>query len=224
MAYMRLGDLLVASGTITGQQLERALTLQKETKQRLGDVLIQNGFITEAQLIDALRVQLGVDFVDLTAISIPVELAQYVPRNIAKKYCVVPVKLVRNSLYLAMSDPLDFVAQDEVKTASRKRIIPMIATRKAVEQVGGDIRVCEKQIASCEAEQSKAVETAAQSREAAEAFFAQHPLLEPLAQERKKGLMTGGRTARAAAQTAEKAQTRLDDALRAYLTLSLIHI
>lgn len=134
MAYMRLGDLLVASGTITGQQLERALTLQKETKQRLGDVLIQNGFITEAQLIDALRVQLGVDFVDLTAISIPVELAQYVPRNIAKKYCVVPVKLVRNSLYLAMSDPLDFVAQDEVKTASRKRIIPMIATRKAVEQ------------------------------------------------------------------------------------------
>ena len=134
MAYMRLGDLLVASGTITGQQLERALALQKETKQRLGDALIQNGFITEAQLIDALRVQLGVDFVDLTAISIPVELAQYVPRNIAKKYCVVPVKLVRNSLYLAMSDPLDFVAQDEVKTASRKRIIPMIATRKAVEQ------------------------------------------------------------------------------------------
>ena len=134
MAYMRLGDLLVASGTITEQQLERALALQKETKQRLGDALIQNGFITEAQLIDALRVQLGVDFVDLTAISIPVELAQYVPRNIAKKYCVVPVKLVRNSLYLAMSDPLDFVAQDEVKTASRKRIIPMIATRKAVEQ------------------------------------------------------------------------------------------
>ena len=93
--------------------------------------------------------------------------------------------------------------------------------RKAVEQVGGDIRVCEKQIASCEAEQSKAVETAAQSREAAEAFFAQHPLLEPLAQERKKCLMTGGRTARAAAQTAEKAQTRLDDALRAYLTSTL---
>ena len=93
--------------------------------------------------------------------------------------------------------------------------------RKAVEQVGGDIRVCEKQIASCEAEQSKAVETAAQSREAAEAFFAQHPLLEPLAQERKKGLMTGGRTARAAAQTAEKAQTRLDDTLRAYLASTL---
>lgn len=54
--------------------------------------------------------------------------------NLAKKFLVVPVKLVQDRLYLAMHDPLDFVPQDEVKTASRKRIIPMIATRKAVEQ------------------------------------------------------------------------------------------
>lgn len=60
------------------------------------------------------------------------------------------------------------------------------AARKAVEQVGGDIRVCEKQLASCEAEQTKAVETARQSTAAAEAFFGKYPLLEPLAQERKK--------------------------------------
>lgn len=54
--------------------------------------------------------QLGVEFVDLTAVSIPVELASYVPKNIVKKFCVVPVKLVKDTLYLAMSDPLDFVA------------------------------------------------------------------------------------------------------------------
>ena len=95
------------------------------------------------------------------------------------------------------------------------------AARKAVEQVGGDIRVCEKQLASCEAEQTKAVETARQSTAAAEAFFGKYPLLEPLAQERKKGLMTGGRTARTAAQTAEKAQTKLDDALQSYLSTTL---
>lgn len=134
MTYMRLGDLLVSSGIITGEQLEQALALPREDGQRLGDVLIRQGVISEAQLIDALRVQLGVDFVDLTAVSIPVELAKYVPRNLAKKFLVVPVKLVQDRLYLAMHDPLDFVAQDEVKTASRKRIIPMIATRKAVEQ------------------------------------------------------------------------------------------
>ena len=95
------------------------------------------------------------------------------------------------------------------------------AARKAVEQAGGDIRVCEKQIASCEAEQKKAVDTARQSREAADAFFAAHPLLEPLAQERRKSLMANGRTARAAAQAAEKAQARLDDLLQAYLTGTL---
>ena len=95
------------------------------------------------------------------------------------------------------------------------------AARKAVEQAGGDIRVCEKQLASCEAEQTKAVETARQSTAAAEAFFGKYPLLEPLAQERKKGLMTGGRTARAAAQTAEKAQTKLDDGLQSYLSTTL---
>lgn len=77
--------------------------------------------------------QLGVEFVDLTAVSIPVELASYVPKNIAKKFCVVPVKLVKDTLYLAMSDPLDFVAQEEVKVASRKRVIPMIATRRTTE-------------------------------------------------------------------------------------------
>ena len=132
MAYMRLGDLLVSSGVITNEQLEKTLEMQKETKERLGDVLIRAGFITEQQLIEALEMQLGVEFVDLTAVSIPVELASYVPKNIAKKFCVVPVKLVKDTLYLAMSDPLDFVAQ-EVKVASRKRVIPMIATRRTTE-------------------------------------------------------------------------------------------
>lgn len=114
MAYMRLGGLLVSSGVITEAQLEQALSVPKEDGQRLGDVLIQHGFITEAQLIDALRVQLGVDFVDLTAVSLPVELAQYVPRTIAKKYDVVPVKLVQDRLYLAMQDP-DIISVGEIR-------------------------------------------------------------------------------------------------------------
>ena len=100
MANMRLGNLLVSSGVITNEQLEKALEMQKETKERLGDVLIRAGFITEQQLIEALEMQLGVEFVDLTAVSIPVELVSYVPKNIAKKFCVVPVKLVKDTLYL----------------------------------------------------------------------------------------------------------------------------
>ena len=137
MAYMRLGDLLISTGAISREQLEQALELQKGTKQRLGDVLIQNGFITEKSLIDALKIQLGIEFIDLTKVSLPIELAKFVPKNIARRFCVVPVRAAADTLYLAMSDPLDFMAQEEVKAASRKRVIPMIATRKAVEQAIG---------------------------------------------------------------------------------------
>lgn len=134
VAYMRLGDLLISAGVIRPEQLNDALAIQKKTRERLGDVLINNGIITEQQLIEALQMQLGVDFVDLTAVSIPLELARFVPRSIAKKYCVVPVKLQKDELYVAMSDPLNFEAQEEVKAASHKQVVPMIATRRAVEQ------------------------------------------------------------------------------------------
>lgn len=134
VAYMRLGDLLISAGVIRPEQLNEALTIQKQTRERLGDVLINNGIITEQQLIEALQMQLGVDFVDLTAVSIPLELVRFVPRSIAKKYCVVPVKLQKDELYVAMSDPLNFEAQEEIKSASHKQVVPMIATRRAVEQ------------------------------------------------------------------------------------------
>lgn len=134
VAYMRLGDLLISAGVIRPEQLNDALAIQKKTRERLGDVLINNGIITEQQLIEALQMQLGVDFVDLTAVSIPLELARFVPRSIAKKYCIVPVKLQKDELYVAMSDPLNFEAQEEVKSASHKQVVPMIATRRAVEQ------------------------------------------------------------------------------------------
>ena len=134
MAYMRLGDLLIAAGVIGQEELQKALSIQKQTRERLGDVLIENGMITEQHLIEALQMQLGVDFVDLTAVSIPLELAKFVPRSIARKYCVVPVKLVKDELYVAMSDPLNFVAQEEIKAASHKQVVPMISTRRATEQ------------------------------------------------------------------------------------------
>ena len=71
MAYMRLGDLLIAAGAITGEQLQAALQAQKTSGQRLGDVLIDSGVIAQRQLIDALQMQLGVDYIDLTRVSIP---------------------------------------------------------------------------------------------------------------------------------------------------------
>ena len=135
MAHIRLGELLIDAGVLKEDQLKEALAIQKETKSRLGDILLESKMITNEELIDALQMQLGIDFIDLSTITVPVELAKFVPRNIAKKHCIVPVKLVGDTLYIAMSDPLDFIAQEEVKAISRKKVVPMIAAKKATEQV-----------------------------------------------------------------------------------------
>jgi len=134
MGYKRLGDLLVDLGILDDQQLKEALSKQKGTGKRLGEYLVDSGTITEKQRLDALQMQLGIDFIDLTAVTIPVELAKLLPRSIARKYSVVPVKLVKDKLYVAMSDPLDFVAQEEIKNVSRKSVIPMVARFRDVEQ------------------------------------------------------------------------------------------
>ena len=134
MAYKRLGELLVAAGTITEEELERGLALQKGTKERLGTVLIKNDIITEDKLIEALQMQLGIEFIDLTKVNIPTELAQALPKNIAKQYQVVPVRVVKDELYLAMSDPMNFYAIEEVRKAVRKKVVPMVATAASVER------------------------------------------------------------------------------------------
>ncbi len=133
MAYKRIGDLLQGMGLITGEQIELALVNQKESKKRLGQILIDMGFVTEQQMIEALEVQLGINYIDLTRYVIPVEMAQVLSRNIARKNGVVPVKVERDMLYLAMSDPLNFPAIEEVKSATKKRVIPMVATAAGVE-------------------------------------------------------------------------------------------
>ncbi len=133
MAYKRLGELLIAAGTISEEELEKGLALQKGTKERLGTVLISNGIITENQLIEALQMQLGIEYIDLTKVNIPTELAQALPKNIAKQYQVVPVKAVKDELYLAMSDPLNFYAIEEVRKAVRKKVVPMVAKASAID-------------------------------------------------------------------------------------------
>ena len=129
----RLGELLIAAGLITDEELQRGIELQKGSNKRLGTILLENGIITENELIEALQMQLGIDYVDLTKVTIPTELAQQVPKAIARQYQVVPVKVVRDELYLAMSDPLNFFALEEVKKVVHRRVVPMVATSSAVD-------------------------------------------------------------------------------------------
>ncbi len=133
MKYQKLGELLTAAGAITEEELQKGLEIQKQTKERLGAALIHSGIITEMELIEALQMQLGIEYVDLSKVSIPAELAQALPKNIAKQYQVVPVRVVGDEIYLAMSDPLNFYALEEVKKSVKKRVVPVVSTAGAID-------------------------------------------------------------------------------------------
>ena len=134
MAYKRLGDILIANGAITEEQLQEALEIQRHNGDRIGQILMAEKFITEEQLIDALREQLGVEFVDLASEVINPALASLLPKKIAREHLIVPVRSNGDDLYVAMVDPLNFVAIDEAKQATRRRIVPLIATSSAMER------------------------------------------------------------------------------------------
>lgn len=134
MKNIRLGDILLKIDLITPEQLDQALAIQKGSGKRLGEILIEHHFITEMQLIEALEMQLGIEFVDLNNVTIPSQMTQVLSKNIAKKNRVVPVRVERDTLFLATSDPLNFMGIEEVKKATRMRVVPVIATVEAIDR------------------------------------------------------------------------------------------
>ena len=118
--------MLLEAGLITEEQLGEALKYQAQEKERLGTTLVKHNYITEKQLIDTLRIQLGIEYIDFSKVDITPEMSRYVPKNLAKKMNVVPVRVSRDQLFLAMADPLNFMAIEEAKRTSKKRIVPMI--------------------------------------------------------------------------------------------------
>lgn len=133
MRTKRLGDMLVEMNLINEEQLQQALTIQKEEHDRLGSTLVKHGFVTESQMVDALRLQLGIDYIDLTKTDIRPEMSQYIPKNLAKEHRMVPVSVSKDTLFLAMADPTNFMAIEQAKKVSRKNIVPMIAAGNAVD-------------------------------------------------------------------------------------------
>lgn len=134
MKYKRLGEMLIDVNMLTESQLTEALKMQKGSGKRLGTVLIEQEFITEGQLIDALRMQLGIEFIDLTKINIDPSMVDILPKNIAKKHGIIPVRVENDLMYLAMEDPLNFMAIEAVRSITRRKIIPMIATSDGIQR------------------------------------------------------------------------------------------
>lgn len=128
----RLGDLLVEAGKITEKQLQDALRKQKSSGKRLGEILIGEDYIKEEDIIDVLEIQLGMERVYLDFINLDYKIVKLVPENLARKYNLVPISISGTKINVAMADPLNIFAQDDVRVASGYEVNPLIATEAEI--------------------------------------------------------------------------------------------
>lgn len=136
---LRLGDILLSQNIITEDQLEKAFDYQKKNRaMRLGDCLIECGFITGEDIVQALHLQLGIEKVDLRTVKIPAEIIGLVSGSILRKHNVLPIGYDQNdenTLLLAMADPLDMTAQDDIAIITNCMIEPRIASQAAINAI-----------------------------------------------------------------------------------------
>ena len=130
----KIGDLLVQTGQINNEQLTEALAEQKKTKERLGNILVKKGYIDEQRLIETLEFQLGIPHVILSKRKIDPDILAMVPEQIAKKYRVFPVEKQGKRLVLAMLDPTDVYALDELRLTLNQEIQPAIVSEEDMNQ------------------------------------------------------------------------------------------
>ena len=127
-----LGDLLVAEGLISAGQLHEALREQRRTKERLGKVVTRRGFLGEQQLVEVLTRKHGLSSVAVDRQTIPLDVLELVPPHIARKYEVLPLARAEGGLTLAMADPTDVVAMDQVAATTRLAVVPVVAAGSAI--------------------------------------------------------------------------------------------
>ncbi len=128
----KLGDLLYESGLITEEQLEEALEIQQKTGDTLGGILVNKNIVDEKRIMEVLEFQLGIPFIDLNNITIDPEIQRLIPYQLIVRHNVVPVKQEFNLLYVAMEDPLDFIAIEDIKMATNLEIAPVISYKEAI--------------------------------------------------------------------------------------------
>ncbi len=128
MQYLKpIGELLCDMGVVTPEQLELALIKQAETGEKFGQILVEQGFLTEQQLIEALEFNLGIPHVKLSKTSIDADTINIIPPHLIRLHNILPIAKKGSSITLAMADPLNQQAIDDVRMASGLDVIPVLA-------------------------------------------------------------------------------------------------
>ena len=129
----QLGQILIELGYITQAQLETALEEHRATPKSLGRVLIDLGMIKESDLVRALAEQVGLEFVDLAEFQIDTVATALLPEALAKRYRALPIGERDGRLLVAMSDPANVYALDDIRTITGRDVLPVVATAADVE-------------------------------------------------------------------------------------------
>jgi len=130
----RLGEILVDAGAITEDDLHRALDVQKEQNGRLGTVLVDMEIVTESRVYEALADQMGLPLIDLDTMAIDPSVVKLVPQSFAEKKHILPVELEEDTLTIAMSDPTDVMAIDDVRARTGYRVRTVISTESSISE------------------------------------------------------------------------------------------
>ena len=128
----RIADALVEDGLITAQTVADLLEQQKKEGTRLLKLVVEKNFVTEMDLAVSMGRVLNVSPINLARTSISPEIADLLPRDVASNYKVCPVARLENRLFLAMADPLNVLALDEVRRLTKMDVVPMIASERAI--------------------------------------------------------------------------------------------
>ena len=138
----RINDALVKKGLISSEDLQGAIKFQKEKGGKLSDILVNKGLIKKDTLVTILSQELGMPIINITRYKITPDVLKLIPKKMALRYKILPISKMGNILTIAMIDPLNIFAIDDIKTLTGFNIGPVITTEKdmndAIEQYYGE--------------------------------------------------------------------------------------
>ncbi len=123
-----LGKLLVERGLLTPQQLEHGLRIQKEKGGLIGQILVQLGYTSEEAVAQAITAQYGFPYLPLKRYAIDSDLLRLIPENVARQYCLIPVDHIGDTLTIAMADPLNSKAVEDVEMFTHCSVQVFVST------------------------------------------------------------------------------------------------
>lgn len=134
----QLGELLIERKIINSRQLEEALEIQKQRGGLIGEILVMLGFAKEEQIAQALTAQFGFPYLPLVNYEIDPAITILIPENVSRQYCLIPIDKIGNSLSIAMSNPLNIQAIEDVELITNCKIQTFVSTatdiKKAIEK------------------------------------------------------------------------------------------